>query len=82
MFQRIKNALEFLTKLREESHFYHLKAVELMLLIPIMGMDNARPLRRFSGKEDHFTNLLFHGKYFYAGHVEVGPIFHVGILHN
>ena len=42
------------------------QAVELMLLIPIMGMDNARPLRRFSGKEDHFTNLLFHNEYFYA----------------
>ena len=37
-----------------------------MLLIPIMGMDNARPVRRFIGKEDHFTNLLFHDDYFYA----------------
>ena len=51
-------------KLREEQVFHHLKAVEFMLLIPIMSMDNARPLRRFSGKEDHFTELLFHHEYF------------------
>ena len=81
MFQRIKNALEFSTKLREESHFYHLKAVELMILIPMMGMGNARPVRRFRGKEDHFTNLLFHDKYFYAENGGVESSFHVDILH-
>ena len=71
VFQRVKNALEFSTNLREEPVFYHLKAVELMLLIPIMSMDNARPLRRFIGKEDHFPNLLFHDDYFYAENVGV-----------
>ena len=47
-----------------------------------MGMDNARPARRFIGKEDHFTNLLFHDDYFYAEQIGVGSIFHVGILHD
>ena len=59
-----------------------LRTLELMLLIPIMGMDNARPVRRFIGKEDHFTNLLFHGNHFYAEQIGVGSIFHVGILHD
>ena len=31
MFQRVKNALEFSTKLREEQVFYHLKAFEFTL---------------------------------------------------
>ena len=80
-FQRVKNALVFSTKLRKEQVFNHLKAVESMLLIPIMSMDNARLVRQFSGKEDHFTNLLFHDKYFYAENVGVGSSFHIGILH-
>ena len=82
MFHRVKNALEFSTNLREEPVFYHLKAVELMLLIPIMSMDNARLLRRFIGKEDHFTNLLFHDEYFYTEIVGVGSNLRVGIFHD
>ena len=50
-----------------------------MLLIPIMGMDNARLVRQFSGKEDHFTNLLFHDEYFYVGHLGVGSSFRADI---
>ena len=81
-FRRVGNALEFLTEVARGNFFNHLKAVELMLLIPIMGMDNARPVRRFSGKEDHFTNLLFHDKYIYAGHGGVESSFHTDILHH
>ena len=51
-----------------------------MLLIPIMLMDNARLLRRFIGKEDHFTNLLFHVEYFCAENICVGSSFYVGIF--
>ena len=53
-----------------------------MLLIPIMLMDNARLLRRFIGKEDPFTNLLFHDEYFHAENVGVGSSLRVGILHD
>ena len=70
-----------LDKVARGTSFPHLKAVELMLLIPIMGRDNTRPLRRFSGKEDPFTNLLFHDKYFYAENGGVGSSFHADILH-
>ena len=71
-----------LDKVTQGISFYHLKAVELMLLIPMMLVDNARLLRRFSGKEDHFTNLLFHDEYFSAENVRIRSSFHVGILHN
>ena len=82
VFHRFKNALEFSTNLREEPVFYHPKVVELMLLIPIMLMDNAHPLMRFIGKEDHFNNLLFHDMYLYAKNVGVGSSLRVGILHD
>ena len=47
-----------------------------------MLMEDARPPRQFIGKEDHFTNLLFHDEYFYDENVGVGASLHVGILYD